>query len=523
MNKLIILLGWIFFLTSCNAQNQNNNQSESQDIDTTPPIYYGMPEVISVKDTSAGWHQKGQKILLTGTVFKSDGKTPASNILIYYYHTDTGGEYKHKEDVERSLPLNSMGLTHGYLRGWVKTDRNGKYSIYTIRPGTYPSRDEPAHVHVNIKEPNLDEHYYIDDFVFDDDRLLTTKRRKKLENRGGSGVIRFVQKDDLYIGERNIILGLNVPDYNNSENHNHLAGRSIGEDIISFTPYHAWGPDKGSKTCPICKYGWYHGILYFVGNNPNWSDIKAWLRYLETESEKREKHLKAYFIYGNEQSYNKELRERELEKIGEELKLEKVALTFVPSFNDEQSEIHLNKIDPNVQNTFLIYRRSNVIDKFVNLQPNQKNFELVSNRLDETINEYFDLPRPKKRIKKGMLVTMCMMFMPPIRSARHIHQPFLRNPPYGRLRRNGQAPALCAPMPCPAPHSLSPKGSKGSTPQNRASALIPKTAIFKNFFAFGETNFVKISALERRRCLTVGSNKKIENEILYDITISFYF
>ena len=78
------------------------------------------------------------------------------------------------------------------------------------------------------------------------------------------------------------------------------------------------------------------------------------------------------------------------------MKLEKVALTFVPSFSDEQSEIHLNKIDPDVQNTILIYRRSNVIAKFVNLQPNQKNFELVSNRLDETTNEYFDLPRPKK-------------------------------------------------------------------------------------------------------------------------------
>ena len=104
----------------------------------------------------------------------------------------------------------------------------------------------------------------------------------------------------------------------------------------------------------------------------------------------------------------------------------------------------------------------------------------------------------------------------------NIHKPFLRNPPYGRLRRNGQAPALCAPMPCPAPHSLSPKGSKGSTPQNMASALIPKTAIFKNFFAFGETNFVKISALERRRCLTVAAQSSLRSDCAATVRLGGY-
>jgi protocatechuate 3,4-dioxygenase beta subunit len=396
MNKLIITISWILLLVSCNAQNQNNSLTESQDIDSTPPFFYGMPEVVLAQDTSEGWQQKGQKILITGIVYKSNGKIPAPNTLIYYYHTDTKGKYKHIEEVERSLPPNSMGLTHGHLRGWVKTDENGKYSIYTIRPGTYPSRDEPAHIHVSIKEPDVDQNYYIDDFVFDDDRLLTAKRRKDLENRGGSGVIRFVQKEELHIGERNIILGLNIPEYQNSEDKKNISGRNVGENIISFTPYHAWGPDINTKTCPVCKYGWYHGILYFVGNNPNWEDIKSWLQYLETESIKREKYLKAYFIYGNEKEYTKELRDRELKKIGEELKLEKVALTFVPSFSDKQSEINFNNINPDIQNTFLVYKRSNVVDKFINLQPTQNNFELISNRLDETINEFFDLPKPKK-------------------------------------------------------------------------------------------------------------------------------
>ena len=99
--------------------------------------------------TSARWHQSGQKILLTGTVFEPDGKTPAANSLIYYYYTDTDGKYKHREDVKRSLPLNGMGHTDGYLRGWVKPDRNGRYSIYTVRPGSYPA----PNVHAKPAKP----------------------------------------------------------------------------------------------------------------------------------------------------------------------------------------------------------------------------------------------------------------------------------------------------------------------------------------------------------------------------------
>ena len=396
MNKSVSLIYLVFLLASCHAQTHTNGSSAKQDMEHTPPIYYGIPETIPSQDTSAGWIQEGQKILLTGTVYQMDGQTPAADIIIYYYHTDIGGEYIHKKEVKRSLPLNSMGLTHGYIRGWVKTDKNGTYAIYTVRPGTYPSRAEPAHIHVSIKEPDLADHYYLDDFVFDDDRLLTSDRRKKMENRGGSGVLRLVQGENLQIGERNIMLGLNVPAYPKGVNGDNLSGKNIGEDVISFTPFHAWGPDKGSKTCPICKYGWYQGILFFVGNNPNWDEIKEWLRFLEEESVKREKYLKVYFVYGNEYEFNALSRISTLERIGKELNLEKVALTFVSSFSDEKSEVHLNNINPAVENTFIVYKRSVVTDKFVNLKPSAENFEKISDGLDESVNEYFDLPRPKK-------------------------------------------------------------------------------------------------------------------------------
>lgn len=87
---------------------------------------------------------------------------------------------------------------------------------------------------------------------------------------------------------------------------------------------------------------------------------------------------------------------QELEKLGMELGLEKVALTFVPSFKDQESEVYLNKIDPNVGNTFLIYKRSNIIAKYVGLQATQQNFNTIVKQLDQTANEYFKLPRPNQ-------------------------------------------------------------------------------------------------------------------------------
>jgi protocatechuate 3,4-dioxygenase beta subunit len=217
-----------------------------------------------------------------------------------------------------------------------------------------------------------------------------------MENRCGGGILRLVQNGDLQIGERNLILGLNIPNYPNKKVSELNSGNNVGEDVFSFIPFHAWGPDKGTKTCPICKYGWYHGILYFVGNNPNWSEINQWLTFLETESKQREKHLKVYFVYGNENGYNKNNREKELEKIGKDLKLEKVALTFVPSLSDTPSEINLNNINQSVENTFILYKRSRIIDKFVNLKPSEANFNLIQEQLDKSINEYFDLEKPKK-------------------------------------------------------------------------------------------------------------------------------
>ena len=81
---------------------------------------------------------------------------------------------------------------HGYLRGWLRTDSAGRYRIETIRPGTYPSRDEPAHIHMTVTPPGGDE-AWIDSILFEDDPLVTPAHRARLENRGGPGIVRVAR------------------------------------------------------------------------------------------------------------------------------------------------------------------------------------------------------------------------------------------------------------------------------------------------------------------------------------------
>ncbi|WP_026357355.1 hypothetical protein [Empedobacter brevis] len=306
----ILLLCLLF--VSCNGQTSEKGQKETTVLvgggcDGCELMYIGMPEEISSVSTSPGWNEKGQKLIVTGTVFQPDGKTPAPNVILYYWQTDAGGYYTPKPEMDERTKR------HGYIRGWVKTGVNGKYTIKTIRPAPYPDEDSPAHIHLSVKEPGIANEYYTDEIHFDDDKLLIPyKKKNKLENRGGSGIVRILLQDSLQIAEHDIVLGLNIPNY------------------------------------------------------PK-----------------------------NESKYSKKARQKELEQIGKELNIKNTALTFVPSFSDKATEADLNKINPDVQNTFIIYKHRSIVDKYINLKPTHENFNMLSDALDQTQGDYFHLPEPE--------------------------------------------------------------------------------------------------------------------------------
>ena len=144
--------------------------------------------------------EPGTPLVVTGVVYRPDGRTPASGVLVYAYHTNAAGIYPRRGGETGSA------RQHGYLRGWLRTDARGRYRFTTIRPAPYPGRDAPAHVHLTVTPRGGDERW-IDSIVFDDDPLLTPRRRAELRNVGGSGVVRVTRaRDGVLSATRNVVL-----------------------------------------------------------------------------------------------------------------------------------------------------------------------------------------------------------------------------------------------------------------------------------------------------------------------------
>lgn len=158
-------------------------------------------------DTLPDFNGQGLKIKVSGVIYKNDGKTPAKDVILYVYHTNQNGIY---------APRNGdtgWAKRHGYIRGWVKTDTEGRYTFYTLKPGLYPNRSSPAHIHPTILEPN-GKYYWLESYHFQGDPLLTQKEISPENPRGGSsGLLTLKKEGNIWVGTRDIVLGKNVSDY----------------------------------------------------------------------------------------------------------------------------------------------------------------------------------------------------------------------------------------------------------------------------------------------------------------------
>lgn len=155
-------------------------------------------------DTLPDFQEPGPKLVVSGVVYKADGLTPAPNVVLYVYHTDQKGLYSKGDK--------GWGKRHGYIRGWVRTNAKGEYKFYTLIPASYPNSTIEKHIHPTIKEEGFTE-YYIDDYTFDNDKFLNGELRKRMELRGGNGVLVTEFKNGMHHATRNIYLGRNIPGY----------------------------------------------------------------------------------------------------------------------------------------------------------------------------------------------------------------------------------------------------------------------------------------------------------------------
>lgn len=170
-------------------------------------VFDGLPGSVSAVGRLTASGEPGTPLTLDGIVTSSSGAA-VSGVIVYAYQTDAQGIYP------TAPSLRGAAARHGRLRGWSRTDANGRYQFETIRPAGYPNTDIPQHIHLHVIEPGRCT-YYIDDVLFEDDPRLTPRQRAAHDHgRGGSGIVKPSQTPNrTWRASRNIRLGAGINDY----------------------------------------------------------------------------------------------------------------------------------------------------------------------------------------------------------------------------------------------------------------------------------------------------------------------
>jgi protocatechuate 3,4-dioxygenase beta subunit len=200
MKKIMNLLMLVCFYSTISIVNSQNNSKASKDLN---PIYdYGSRNLSSI-DSVPDFNLKDQKLKLTGVIYQSDGKTPAKDVILYVEQPDEYGNFDLRED---------NGKRYVHHRVWVKTDNDGRYTIYTFVPGNDRRYQQYKQLFPVIKEPSK-EAYEIETFLFDDDPLVSKYCRKRLAKKGDiTRILKPKMVDGILVAERDIILKQELSD-----------------------------------------------------------------------------------------------------------------------------------------------------------------------------------------------------------------------------------------------------------------------------------------------------------------------
>lgn len=152
----------------------------------------------SIRLAPAG--EPGEPLILRGRILRADGRTPAPGVVLYLQQTNAAGLYANGSNESE------WSRRHGRLRGWLKTGADGRFEVRTIKPGQYPSRTDPAHIHLTLLEPGKDP-YWIDDVVFAGEPGVDAAYREERQNRGGNGIVQLTHDGSgAWLAKREIIL-----------------------------------------------------------------------------------------------------------------------------------------------------------------------------------------------------------------------------------------------------------------------------------------------------------------------------
>lgn len=204
MKNLITLFCITYIISFANTIEAQEYANILEEVPTNykkrSPVYDYSEKQLNNTDTIPDFGTKSNKLKISGTIYQSDGVTPAKDVILYVCQPDENGNYEMKKDENRKRYV--------HHRGWVKTDADGHYTFYTFMPGKYLRTKELKQIHRVIKEPGKPE-YAIKSFFFNDDPLLPELTLACRAKAVGS-MLRLEQKGDMYVATKDIKLNKDI-------------------------------------------------------------------------------------------------------------------------------------------------------------------------------------------------------------------------------------------------------------------------------------------------------------------------
>jgi hypothetical protein len=159
---------------------------------------------------------------------------------------------------------------------------------------------------------------------------------------------------------------------------NSSSGLNVGEMVTPFHPKHIAGPDKGTDTCPPCKYGARPAVQAWVHPSEKADVVAALAKTLSANvAEHKAADFKSFMIMLT----MCQACESKANKFAESAKIDNIGIATL-GVDDKALKAYKVNASADVKNTVIVYKDKKVAAKFVNLTDSKEDLAKLQAAID---------------------------------------------------------------------------------------------------------------------------------------------